>query len=82
MRTGPIGKLAQQQQCRSSGRYDLTTRTTRTTVSFSSPFTLRSLEGVQPAGEYVILSDDEKASNTVMQICVSRAKSERLVLDL
>ncbi|UWU70659.1 PDR/VanB family oxidoreductase [Bradyrhizobium sp. NC92] len=30
----------------------------------------------------VILSDDEKASNTVMQICVSRAKSDRLVLDL
>jgi ferredoxin-NADP reductase len=30
----------------------------------------------------VILSDDEKASNKVMQICVSRAKSARLVLDL
>ncbi len=30
----------------------------------------------------VILSDDERASNKVMQICVSRAKSERLVLDL
>jgi vanillate O-demethylase ferredoxin subunit len=30
----------------------------------------------------VILSDDEKAANNVMQICVSRAKSERLVLDL
>jgi ferredoxin-NADP reductase len=30
----------------------------------------------------VILSGDEKASNKVMQICVSRAKSERLVLDL
>jgi vanillate O-demethylase ferredoxin subunit len=30
----------------------------------------------------VILSDDEKASNKVMQICVSRSKSERLVLDL
>ncbi|TYL74362.1 PDR/VanB family oxidoreductase [Bradyrhizobium cytisi] len=30
----------------------------------------------------VILSDDEKASNKVMQICVSRAKSKRLVLDL
>jgi ferredoxin-NADP reductase len=30
----------------------------------------------------VILSDDEKASNKVMQICVSRAKSGRLVLDL
>ena len=30
----------------------------------------------------VILSDDEKASNKIMQICVSRAKSQRLVLDL
>jgi ferredoxin-NADP reductase len=30
----------------------------------------------------VILSDEEKASNSVMQICVSRATSERLVLDL
>jgi len=30
----------------------------------------------------VILSDDEKASNKVMQICVSRAKSPRLVLDI
>ncbi len=30
----------------------------------------------------VILSDEEKASNKVIQICVSRAKSERLVLDL
>ncbi|MCA1466321.1 oxidoreductase [Bradyrhizobium sp. IC3195] len=30
----------------------------------------------------VILSDEERASNKVMQICVSRAKSERLVLDL
>jgi vanillate O-demethylase ferredoxin subunit len=30
----------------------------------------------------VILSEDEKASNKIMQICVSRAKSGRLVLDL
>ncbi|MDH2401193.1 PDR/VanB family oxidoreductase [Bradyrhizobium sp. SSUT18] len=30
----------------------------------------------------VILSEDEKASNKIMQICVSRAKSQRLVLDL
>jgi hypothetical protein len=37
----------------------LTIRTTRTTVSFSSPFTLLNLEGVQPPGEYVVLSDDE-----------------------
>jgi len=39
------------------------------------------IEGV-PDHRNVILSDDEKASNKVMQICVSRAKSERLVLDL
>jgi hypothetical protein len=31
----------------------------RTTVSFSSPFTLRNVEGVQPAGKYVVLTDDE-----------------------
>ena len=30
----------------------------------------------------VILSDEEKRSNKLMQICVSRAKSDRLVLDL
>ena len=37
----------------------MTVRTTRTTVSFSSPFTLENVEGVQPAGEYVVLIDDE-----------------------
>ena len=30
----------------------------------------------------VVLTDDEKAAGNVMQICVSRAKSSRLVLDL
>ncbi len=30
----------------------------------------------------VVLSDDEKAAGDVMQICVSRAKSKRLILDL
>jgi hypothetical protein len=34
-------------------------RTTRTSVSFCSPFILQNLEGVQPAGEYVVLIDDE-----------------------
>ena len=29
-----------------------------------------------------ILSEDERASNKMMQICVSRAKTPRLVLDL
>ena len=37
----------------------MTIRTTRTTVSFSHPFILQDLEGVQPAGEYVVLIDDE-----------------------
>lgn len=39
------------------------------------------IEGV-PDHRDVILSDAEKASGKVMQICVSRAKSSRLVLDL
>ncbi len=39
------------------------------------------VEGL-PDHRDVILSEVEKASNKVMQICVSRAKSERLVLDL
>jgi len=41
------------------GDLTLTIRTTRTTVSFSSPFTLQNVEGVQPEGEYVVLTDDE-----------------------
>jgi hypothetical protein len=41
------------------GDITLTIRTTRTTVSFSHPFTLQNLEGIQPAGEYVVLIDDE-----------------------
>jgi vanillate O-demethylase ferredoxin subunit len=39
------------------------------------------LEGI-PEHRDVVLSDEEKASNKVMQICVSRAKSARLVLDI
>jgi ferredoxin-NADP reductase len=39
------------------------------------------VEGV-PEHRDVVLSDEEKASNKVMQICVSRAKTPRLVLDL
>jgi hypothetical protein len=41
------------------GNLTLTIRTTRSTVSFSNPFTLQNLEGVQPAGEYAVLVDDE-----------------------
>jgi hypothetical protein len=41
------------------GDSTLTIRTTRTIVSFNNPFTLQNLEGVQPAGDYVVLLDDE-----------------------
>ena len=39
------------------------------------------IDGVPDHRDY-ILSESEKASNKVMQICVSRAKTKRLVLDL
>jgi ferredoxin len=39
------------------------------------------LEGVPDHRDH-ILSEEEQASNKVMQICVSRAKTPRLVLDL
>ena len=39
------------------------------------------LEGVPDHRDH-ILSDDERAGNKVMQTCVSRAKTPRLVLDL
>jgi len=39
------------------------------------------LEG-EPDHRDHILSDDERASNKMMQVCVSRAKTLRLVLDL
>ena len=39
------------------------------------------IEGIPDHRDY-ILSESEKASNKVMQICVSRAKTKRLVLDL
>jgi ferredoxin len=39
------------------------------------------LEGIPDHRDHV-LSDAERAGNKVMQICVSRAKTPRLVLDL
>jgi ferredoxin len=39
------------------------------------------LEG-EPDHRDHVLSEEERASNKVMQICVSRAKTPRLVLDL
>ncbi|NOU05167.1 MAG: 2Fe-2S iron-sulfur cluster binding domain-containing protein, partial [Hyphomicrobiaceae bacterium] len=39
------------------------------------------LEGV-PDHRDTVLSDGDRASNKIMQICISRSKSARLVLDL
>ena len=39
------------------------------------------ISGIPDHRDY-ILSESEKASNKVMQICISRAKTKRLVLDL
>jgi vanillate O-demethylase ferredoxin subunit len=39
------------------------------------------IDGIPDHRDY-ILSESEKASNKVMQICISRAKTKRLVLDL
>lgn len=37
----------------------MTTRTSRRTVSFSKPFHLNGLDGLQPAGEYLVDTDEE-----------------------
>ena len=37
----------------------MTVRTTRTTISFSQPFELRDLDGIQPAGDYLLDTDEE-----------------------
>jgi hypothetical protein len=37
----------------------MTSRTTRTTVSFKAPFKLKSIDEVQPAGEYLLLIEEE-----------------------
>jgi hypothetical protein len=40
-------------------RKPMTVRTTRTTISFSQPFKLRDLDNIQPAGDYLLDTDEE-----------------------
>jgi hypothetical protein len=42
-----------------NGRKPMTVRTTRTTISFSQPFKLRDLDDIQPAGDYLLDTDEE-----------------------
>jgi molybdopterin-guanine dinucleotide biosynthesis protein len=44
---------------RAKGRKSMTIRTTRTTVSFSQPFKLKDLDDIQPAGDYILDTDEE-----------------------
>jgi hypothetical protein len=37
----------------------MTTRTTSRTVTFSRPFTLSGIDGIQPAGTYTVETDEE-----------------------
>ena len=37
----------------------MTIRTTRTTISFSQPFKLKDLDDIQPAGDYLLDTDEE-----------------------
>src|ERR1700738_1063442 len=41
------------------GRKSMTIRTTRTPVSFSQPFKLKELDDMQPAGDYLLDTDEE-----------------------
>jgi hypothetical protein len=37
----------------------MTIKVTRTTVSFNGPFSLRNVEGIQPAGSYAVCVEEE-----------------------
>jgi hypothetical protein len=37
----------------------MSTRTTRTTVTFRHPFSLKGADGLLPAGDYQVLTDEE-----------------------
>ncbi len=42
-------------------------RSKRTTISFSKPFFLKGLDGPQPAGDYVIVTDEKRIETTLFE---------------
>jgi len=75
-------------------RRSLTVRTDRTTISFAHPFSLRELDGVQPAGEYLVETDNEMIEGfsrlayrrvatllTIPRIAESQSLSQRVSVD-
>jgi hypothetical protein len=72
----------------------LTVRTDRTTISFMNPFSLKELEGVQPAGNYLVETDHEVIEGlsrlayrrvatllTIPSISASQSLSQRVYVD-
>jgi hypothetical protein len=45
--------------CPANGRKLMAIRTTRTTISFSQQFKLRDVDDIQPAGDYLLDTDEE-----------------------
>ncbi len=72
----------------------LTDRTDRTTVSFMNPFSLKELESIQPAGNYLVETDYEVIEGisrlayrrvatllTIPSISTSQSLSQRVFVD-
>jgi hypothetical protein len=47
----------------------MTVRTTRTTVTFTRPFALGGIDGVQPAGTYTVETDEELLLGLSLPAC-------------
>jgi hypothetical protein len=42
-------------------------RSSNKTVSFSKPFTLKGLDGPQPAGDYVVVTAEQRVATTLFE---------------
>jgi hypothetical protein len=72
----------------------VTIRTDRSTITFTNPFRLEALDGVQPAGDYVVETDNELIEGmshlayrrvatllTVPCLALSQGFSQRVTVD-
>ena len=72
----------------------MTVRTDRSTVSFMNPFSLKEVDGVQPAGDYLVETDHEVIEGlsrlahrrvatllTIPRISASQSFSARICVD-
>lgn len=42
-------------------------RSKRTTINFSKPFSLKGLDGIQPPGDYQIVTDEKRVDTTLFE---------------